>query len=251
MLAVRLVGMFVVLILLLASIATANDFYDIVLPLQCSYANIASIKNTNDASAFGFRNDILPGGWAAAWVIVYLGISSYGRMLQLLSYVAVRLSFSPKVFNAAEKIGKKIWKNKRQDPSYRPKIFRYSAIQTPDKNRRHRLAERFVVVREITIRYGLFQDLMNSFMGELILATFGFCYGLMQVAVNIWLLPQLYRKPILQGQNSAETALNISHGPMAFSQLMPPLLLILPFLAALEAYEGAFDGIILQETSTD
>jgi hypothetical protein len=63
----------------------------------------------------------------------------------------------------------------------------------------------------------------------------------MQVSVNLWLWPQSYSKP---NADNVWVSLNISYGSMAFGQLIPPMLLILPILAALEAYEGTLSSFV-------
>jgi hypothetical protein len=221
---IRLACMMAVITMLLATIYTAIDYWDLVLPVQCSYANIAD----GGPASFGFSTQILEGSWVTGWLQIYLFLV-YGNRIVDLSTKERKL-----VTWLNELLRNRLRKKYSDLDLFTPlKTHEKTAIKAVDENQLRRLVQRFFY--QLNLMYVLFLDLTRSFFWELILATFGFCYGVMQVSVNLWQLPQGYMR--LNADNVL-ISLDISYGSMAFGQLIPPLLLLLPILAALEAYEG-------------
>jgi hypothetical protein len=231
MLRIRLACMIAVLIMLLATVYTAIDYWDLVLPVQCSYANIAD----GSPASFGFSAEMLAGTWVTAWLQTYLFLVYGNRIVDLMSNEAKeRIG----VINLVTWLNKllRTWQ-KLENKGSDLKFYEKAAIKAADENQQRRFVERFVC--QLALMFVLFQELTKSFFWELILATFGFCYGIMQVSVNLWLLPQTYGRP---NADNVWVALDVSYGSMAFGQLIPPMLSILPILAAFEAYEGTLSS---------
>jgi hypothetical protein len=176
--------MITVLIMLLATIYTAVDYWDLVLPVQCSYANIAD----GSPASFGFSAQMLAGAWATAWLQTYLSLVYGNRIVDLMS------KERKGVINLVTWLNKLLgtW-NRLENKGSDLKFYEKAAIKAADENQQRHYVERFAC--QLALMYVLFQELTKSFFWELILATFGFCYGIMQVSVNLWLLPQTYIKP--------------------------------------------------------
>ena len=214
--------------MLLATIYTAIDYWDLVLPVQCSYANIAD----GSPGSFGFSAQMLAGTWVTAWLQTYLFLVYGNRIVDLMSKERKGAINLVTWLNKLLRTWKRL-ENKGSDL----KFYEKAAIKATDETQQRRFVERFA--GQLALMYVLLQELTKSFFWELILATFGFSYGIMQVSVNLWLWPQSYIKP---NADNVWVSLDISYGSMAFGQLIPPMLLILPILAALEAYEGTLSS---------
>jgi ABC-type multidrug transport system fused ATPase/permease subunit len=148
MLRIRLACMIAVLIMLLATIYTAIDYWDLVLPVQCSYANIAD----GSPGSFGFSAQMLAGTWVTAWLQTYLFLVYGNRIVDLMSKERIGVINLVTWLNKLLRTWQKL-ENKGSDL----KFYEKAAIKAADENQQHRF------LCQLALMYVLFQELTKSF----------------------------------------------------------------------------------------
>ena len=210
----RLLGMVIVLGLLAAAeLIPAIIIWELDLPLQCAI----SLNMNSGYFASIAVSALVSNPTVGTWIILYLLIA-YGNKIISLYHKDSQITVFGWLLQNLYKL------------SGIPASISYQQRAKQKLSATHRTAKRSILSR---VRYHFsmipffFDELLNSFLWELIFATFGFTYGLIQVVTSRW--PQFFSylsQPIDSGDI------------MGFGQIVPLLLLFLPGLAAVEVYEG-------------
>lgn len=90
---------------------------------------------------------------------------------------------------------------------------------------------RYAKTRGIFIIFHLLPDLERSFCWQILLLVFGNVYGIASIYASRW-------------KYTPSTGVDGSENAMGFGQYVALLLLMLPLMAATEAYEGQFGEIL-------
>lgn len=196
----RVIGMFILFCFLFAAVLVAWSQAAIGEPVQCAYADMSQLTER-------------PNFFATILILVYL-VSAYGNKFIALSTTGSNLSMGSWI---AEKMGQKFG----CEPSIRDDdtLIRYA--DTSSSSRWN------VSFRYIYMMMRLLPELEGSFCWQILLLVFGNVYGIGWISMNRWMFSRFV------GVNGNETA-------MGFGQYVSLLLLILPLLAAREAYDGQF-----------
>ncbi|MCJ1435951.1 hypothetical protein MMC27_005327 [Xylographa pallens] len=204
---IRLVGMVAVLGLLLSA-----ELIPAVVSLKFTERLMCTISLGSEYSSFSLTDrvtDILIG----VWVFLYFGIAYGNRIISLicedpqltaLGWVLQKLR---KVFGVPA--------TTRYEGRAKKTLL---SIHSPEKR------NLYARTRDIFSMVGFFfNELLNSFLWQLMFTTFGITYGLLEVVMTRW--------PYFMGTTPDPTDMS------GFGQIVPLLLLFLPVLAAIEVYE--------------
>ncbi|KAI9877796.1 MAG: hypothetical protein M1830_002767 [Pleopsidium flavum] len=202
----RLFGMMSVLGMLLAAevISELAMFNHPYLPVHCAL----TVKDSSPSSGF-------PGEKVLIWLLLYLIIGYGNRITSLYNEDSALTVFGWLLRKAQRKAGV------LEGMTYQERARR--ALDNIHGVRRRKIWQNFTDY--VSISGFFFDQLLNSFLWQLMFATFGFIYGLLEVCVNRW-VDFYYTDNVGAGADA-----------MGFGQIMPLLLLLLPILAALEVYE--------------
>ena len=200
----RVVGMFILFCLLFSAVLVAWSQEAVGEPVQCAYADMSQLIEGPDF-------------FATILTLVYL-VSAYGNKFVALSTTGSNLSMGSWF---AEKMRRKFGCGPRIRGD--DTLIRYAdTSNSPGWN---------IPFRYIYMIILLLPELEESFCWQILLLVFGNVYGIGWIYVNRWMFSPF------AGVNGNETA-------MGFGQYVALLLLILPLLAAREAYDGQFSGIL-------
>ena len=195
----RIIGMLIMLCLLFAAVLVTWNSEDVGEPVQCAFADISQPRGRSNSFS--------------TIIILYYLVSAYGTKFVALSTTGSSLSmgswFSQKM---RQKFGR--------EPSIRGDdrlILFANTSKYPARNTSNNFFGLIILV--------LIPDLEESFCWQILLLVFGNVYGIGWIYLNRWgYTPDL-------GVDGNEQA-------MGFGQYVALLLLILPLLAAKEAYDG-------------
>lgn len=200
----RVFGMFIMLCFLFAAVLVSWSSEDVGESVRCAFAHISQPSGGPDF-------------FATIIILIYLA-SAYGNKFVALSTTGSNLSMGSWF---AEKVRQKFGCEPRiRDDE---KLIRYAASS--------KYPSRDIPFRYIYLTILLLPELEESFCWQILLLVFGNVYGIGSISVNRWFFTPS------GGVVGSENA-------MGFGQYVALLLLILPLLAAKEAYDGQFSRIL-------
>ncbi|MCJ1377243.1 hypothetical protein MMC17_000335 [Xylographa soralifera] len=207
---IRLIGMIAVLgFLLSAELIPAVVSWALFQTLPC-----AIDLNANNFSSF---SPLVSNSISGAWLFLYLGIAYGNRIISLicddpqLTALEWILQKSRKVLGVSD------------TASYQERAKKtLLSIHRPTRR------SLYTRTRDLFSMMGFFfNELLSSFLWQLMFTTFGVTYGLLEVVVDRW--PQKFGSDWKSTTDQADN--------FGFGQLVPLLLLFLPVLSAIEVYE--------------
>ncbi|MCJ1388477.1 hypothetical protein MMC18_001324 [Xylographa bjoerkii] len=210
---IRLIGMVAVLGLLLsAELIPAAVSWALDQPLQCALSLNTGLYFFS-SSVSSLVSDPITG----AWLFLYLGIAYGNRSISLICE-------DPQL-TALEWVLRKVRKGfgVPNTASYqeRAKMTLLSIHGPVKRSLSTRVRDSF------SIMGFFFNELLNSFLWQLMFTTFAVTYGFLEVVIDRW--PQNFYGGLLSPTDPADL--------FGFGQIVPLLLLFLPVLSAIEVYE--------------
>ncbi|MCJ1401377.1 hypothetical protein MMC11_004589 [Xylographa trunciseda] len=208
----RLIGMLIVLGLLLAAeFIPAIGAFDVTVPIQCSFQSLTSVDLYDDVQ-FSFGSPI-SNPISFTFLMIYLCIA-YGNRIVSLYHNDPTVTFVGNLLRKARK-----GTGYPEHADYRDRARQ--ALESINGTARRSILRKFR--DNVHLIAFSFNELLNSFLWQVLVTTFGFSYGLLEVCNDRWINPAF---EIVDGFDS-----------MGFGQIVPLLLLLLPVLATIEVFE--------------